>query len=688
MGLDKTQSKEVDLDRTDRLPVLQGVSIDDDVDDDAVHLEHAAPSNAVVSSSHGTELRATTTGVDLPSLAESVRSVEDRIARQNADYEALNRLYEKTRDAQLAAGTRADEFAGQLSAARSALAVEQHRVGEMQRTLAENNATTEQVRARIEEALRESERAQTEARTLRDALVARDKTIAEVLHSLGERDTQFAALQREHAKIVPDLETRLQASARLESDIKAARERGEALAVELKASRQSVAELTTRLARGEADMNACRGDIGAARTRAESYLEILRSRAWRGGFNQSLFLEWDEKMEKARSGQTALQAECDRLNRVTASMNAKLAEQNETIAKLTETKAGDAAALAQRAQELETALRGRAELASKIGTLEAEQKRLQSEVAARDHDVANARAQEAIETQRIKNLLGAAEASQADLEQQIERLESEGKTHDEEMAVLMAHLNEARRPIQSFQADVKRLGEELAAKSATLDQLSEENRTLRATLERTRGALEERDLLIRRLERSASTNANVIGRLQTSIERLGATPASASQATEFTAELVRIDGDRQMTFPLGRRTRIGRAPGCELQIDSQSVSRNHAMILKGTRELIVEDLNSTNGVLVNGRRVSRNLLTDGDLLTVGEIQFRCVLKPNPRSAEVTEGATQAASGGPASISGIRAAPDLSRVEAGKGDTAGEKSTPDGKASDAPQNGAS
>ena len=43
-------------------------------------------------------------GVDLPSLAESVRSVEERIARQNADYEALNRSYEKARDAQLAAG--------------------------------------------------------------------------------------------------------------------------------------------------------------------------------------------------------------------------------------------------------------------------------------------------------------------------------------------------------------------------------------------------------------------------------------------------------------------------------------------------------------------------------------------------------------------------------------------------------
>jgi pSer/pThr/pTyr-binding forkhead associated (FHA) protein len=234
----------------------------------------------------------------------------------------------------------------------------------------------------------------------------------------------------------------------------------------------------------------------------------------------------------------------------------------------------------------------------------------------------------------------------------------------------MAHLTEARRPIQSFQEDVKRLTEELASKSESVDQLTEDNRSLRATLERTRGALEERELLIRRLERSASNSANVLGRLQTSIERLGSTPAGsggAAPTVEFTAELVRIDGDRHMSFPLGRRTRIGRAPGCELQIDSQSVSRNHAMILKGARELIVEDLNSTNGVLLNGRRISRNLLTDGDLLAIGEIQFRCVLKPNPRSAEVTEGSTQAPSS--TSNSGIRPAPDFSKSDVSRRENA-------------------
>jgi pSer/pThr/pTyr-binding forkhead associated (FHA) protein len=49
--------------------------------------------------------------------------------------------------------------------------------------------------------------------------------------------------------------------------------------------------------------------------------------------------------------------------------------------------------------------------------------------------------------------------------------------------------------------------------------------------------------------------------------------------------------------------------------------------------VIIEDLNSTNGVLVNGRRISRQPLNDGDMLTIGEAQFRFTLNPAPRVLE-------------------------------------------------------
>jgi chromosome segregation ATPase len=659
MAFDHSQSKESELDRTDKLPILQGVSIDDDVDDDSVRLEYSAtmPGTSRVAAPAPADYRSSS--LDLPSLAESVRSVEERIARQNADYEALNRLYERARDAQLTSGTRADELASELGTAHSALAVEQHRTRELQAALAERNTGSEQTRVRAEEALRESERAQSEARTLREALVSRDASIAQVLHSLGERDAQLFALQREHAKVVPDLEARSQASALLDRHLKEAKDEATALAADLKASLQSIAELTDRVSRAESELKANRRDLAAAKAQADSYLEILRTREWRGGFNQNLFREWDEKIDAAQSGRGALQVECDRLKLMAAAMNTKLAEQSETIEKLTASKTSEAAAFAKKAQEAQEIERGRAELLAQIGELNAERKRFESELAGRARDVSELSAQFAAQAKRADESVAVTEAARAELAARIEQLETEGKTHEEEMTVLMAHLNEARRPIQAVQADFKRLSDELAQKIVSLEQLTEENRTLRTNLERTRGQLEERDLLIRRLERSASNNANVLGRLQTSIERLGGgTPPSGPVGVpDYQAELVRIDCEQPITFPLGRRTRIGRAPGCELQIDSQSVSRNHAMILKGSRELIVEDLNSTNGVLLNGRKVTRHLLNDGDVLTVGEIQFRCVLKPKPgeASADLALTGAHAAAGPVTNLAELRPA---------------------------------
>jgi regulator of replication initiation timing len=206
----------------------------------------------------------------------------------------------------------------------------------------------------------------------------------------------------------------------------------------------------------------------------------------------------------------------------------------------------------------------------------------------------------------------------------------------------MAHLQEARRPIEPIEAEVKRLSDEVLAKVAALEAMTEENRTLRLAVERTRGALEEREFLIRRLERSESNNANVLGRIQTSIERLGASSGVAGTAAapvECSAELVRVDGQHKTSHPLAKRTRIGRAPGCELQIESSSVSRHHALVLMGQRDVIVEDLNSTNGVLVNGRKVTRQLLSDGDLLTIGDAQFRFSLTLTPRVLEAPAAAT-------------------------------------------------
>lgn len=62
---------------------------------------------------------------------------------------------------------------------------------------------------------------------------------------------------------------------------------------------------------------------------------------------------------------------------------------------------------------------------------------------------------------------------------------------------------------------------------------------------------------------------------------------------------------------------VGRAPDVELTLDDVAVSRRHAQLEKTAEGFVIQDLGSTNGVFVNGIRVQRQKLRDGDRLQVG-----------------------------------------------------------------------
>ena len=614
MAVENGQPQEMDLDKTDRLPILEGVLFDEDVADDAVRMDRAAPSSSNF---------VRPPSIDLPSLAESVRSVEERIARQNAEYEALTRSYERAREAETAAAGRAGTLERDLAAARAALEAECARSREFEKSALERGAALEAARSRADEAANDSGRNLAEARILRDSLAARDATIVQVLHSLSERDAQLSALQSEHAKVLPALEARAQNSTQLEVELNTVRTQLQATSAELKSKQQQAEALSVQAKRRESEIHAARADLALAKTQASSYLELLRSRDWRSNFHQNLFRDMDAQVGAADAARGVFKAERDQIAARLAAQEATISAHSATIEQLQSAAAAQAGSVAEHTKRLQEADEQRSAWTTKLSALEAERARLQAELTTSDQALTQAHADVDGAMQRITQL-------QSEHAAKIAELEADAETREQEMTVLMAHLKEARRPIESIEGDVKRLKEELALKTLAINDLTEEGDKLRAALERTRGQLEEREFLIRRLERSESNNANALGRIQTSMERLGSAAApsvNASPPPEWSPELVRIDGDRSISHSLSRRTRIGRAPGCELHIDSSSVSRHHALILAGTREAIIEDLNSTNGVILNGRKVTRQVLNDGDIVTIGDIQFRYVAKP-------------------------------------------------------------
>jgi chromosome segregation ATPase len=626
MAVEHGQSPEVDLDKTDELPILQGVLLDADVADDAVRMDRPPPPSKSFAPSSAQSDFGRPSSVDLPSLAESVRSVEERIARQNAEYETLMRSFERARDAESAAATRLAALERDLYSARATLEAELVRARDFERLLGEKNANIEGMRARAEENAREAERYQGESRTLRDSLAAREATIVQILHSLGERDAQLAALQAEHAKVVPALEARAKSGSQLEQELGTLRAQLSSVSTELKSTQLQLVTAREQAKHSEAEINSARADLAASKTQTSSYLELLRTRDWRSGFEQNLFRDMDVKVGAADAVHSALTGQRDEVQRQLTVLQAAVAAQEATIEQLGSAAAAQASSVAEQAQHLAQAELQRSEWTGKLSAVEEERKHLSADLATHERGMKELQAALDSSLKQVAQL-------QSEHTATIAGLEADAETQEQEMTVLMAHLQEARRPIETIEGEMRRLKDDLALQSLARSELTAEADKLRAALERTRGQLEEREFLIRRLERSESNNANALGRIQTSMERLGSTavvPAgNAAAASEWSPELLRIDGDRSISYALGRRTRIGRAAGCELHIDSSSVSRHHALILAGTREAIIEDLNSTNGVVLNGRKVTRQVLNDGDILTIGDIQFRYLAKLAP-----------------------------------------------------------
>lgn len=69
-------------------------------------------------------------------------------------------------------------------------------------------------------------------------------------------------------------------------------------------------------------------------------------------------------------------------------------------------------------------------------------------------------------------------------------------------------------------------------------------------------------------------------------------------------------------------TTIGRGDACTIKLPVASVSKEHAKIEYKLGTFIITDLQSSNGVLVNGRVIRRSSLKDGDILQLGEAILR------------------------------------------------------------------
>ncbi len=70
------------------------------------------------------------------------------------------------------------------------------------------------------------------------------------------------------------------------------------------------------------------------------------------------------------------------------------------------------------------------------------------------------------------------------------------------------------------------------------------------------------------------------------------------------------------------RLSIGRKPHNDIQIDNLAISGEHAVIVTILNDSFLEDLNSTNGTLVNGQPIKKHILRNNDIVELGKYRLK------------------------------------------------------------------
>jgi chromosome segregation ATPase len=564
--------------------------------------------------------RRTSLEVNLHALSNNLREVEERLRNKGARLTEIEQALAHANAERSVAEQHNKQLTAELMQTRAAVTAAEARIAELQRGVEERDATNQTLQAH--------DKAFEEQLALRDkalALVQRDLTAAHelaasYLESLQSTEGRRSIFQDLSAELHWEIEQRDTSLKQLDGRLSAATARTREL-------ESNLSDRVAQIAKLEKEVSG----LGAKVSQHEAALR-----------------------ETTRSG--------DDLKRNVGSLNDILSARDERIQTLESDATQRTALLAQKQTELDRAVAERATLISSVNSLES--KLAEATTRGNERDSAARTAQSRcdeleaanhVQRKRVEQIEAELATVRGELQQRSAALQEGGTERSELMARIAAddarvkelegRIEEQKEFVRVLQADsnasvartkelesdlraaedmINRLEAEVRGRSARLDELEKTTQEWRTTVEEARSALTDRDSLIRRLEEETAHSAVLLGAIQ---QRLDSTGTHEIAPEGDKRLLIRSDGDSEVVHVLGRKTSVGRTPDNDLQIDAKFISRHHAVILAGPAHTIIEDLNSTNGVLVNGRRITRQTLKDGDSVIIGKTVFRFAVRP-------------------------------------------------------------
>jgi len=526
--------------------------------------------------------------------------------------------------------------------------------------------------------LAESERALEETQRARASAERHVQQLSEELSqaraAAGQRETERAAAEaegraaaeRREAQHAAELAEARAAAGRRESELgeeltrarAAAGQQASDLAEELAAARRAAEQreaqhtllLGEEKAAGEQRVMAVQSELQEMRARAASYFESFQSAERRRSLFEGLLSDLQDEVDTHESGRARLARELAGRDVRAGELESDLSHRAARIADLDSQVSTLAGALQQRDVELtrlravEASLSGALEAArsatatvtarageheaalnearTRVATLEAELAAGRKHGAGLEEELARVRGEMeewagALRTAQLERSghlasITSGEARVKQLEDRVAEQVEMLRTLQTASDAAIARTHELEADLRAAEDGISRLESQLRGRNARVSELEKANQQWRHTLDETRAA-----------HISTDTHLALRDAAHADAEEGAVREPAADGATRL---LIRSEGATEVMHVLGRKTSVGRTPDNDLQIDAKYISRHHAVILAGPAHTIIEDLNSTNGVMVNGRRISRQALKDGDQVTIGRAEYRFAVR--------------------------------------------------------------
>jgi len=521
----------------------------------------------------------------------------------------------------------------------------EHLLSEQTERTAISERTAADARVELEKARGELGVTMASIRSLEERLAEQTQAAAEVTRLYSQQTSQVT----KNAEVMANIEKTL-AAAQVEKS--ACDERITKLAAELRAAGDTVAALQTDIATKLRHIAALEQGL-ANRDRT---VDALQARLAAGENSSAVLLADKSALEQrcvelervavearavaANAGQeterlnTALRGNDVRINELSAALRAaeqSLRERDATIAESVEKAAAsrrEHALLTGHADDLRRRLDA-AEQQIDALRVELQAKSVALQAAQTSADASQIGHDKVMEDMRIlETEFGQMRTTMERVTQERNQLEIENHAGRDELSQLQNRYEEAAQTVIAIREAIAlrdqknaALQNDLRVATSRIEEANTQIERAAVAAEGFEAELRQRDDRIARLEQRCAEHVEALNAIGQDIERVSsANPSERLAAMGYALESLDHPGT---VHRLGRATTtVGRVGTNDVAIDSSSVSRYHARIVVQPEGVWLIDLQSTNGCGVNGRRISRQILCDGDAVTIGHCKFR------------------------------------------------------------------